>query len=60
MDKYRIVGVAKQGKGAFKVLLGKALGDTKLVADGKMDKHEGTIQNAVGSAKDAARDALEK
>ena len=60
MDKDRIAGVAKQTKGAAKVAIGKAIGDAKLVADGRSDKVEGKIQNAVGSAKDAVRDALKK
>ena len=55
MDKDRIVGAAKQAKGAIKEVAGKAIGDAKLVADGKKDKVEGKIQNAVGSAKDALR-----
>ena len=57
MDKDRIAGVAKQAKGAIKEAAGKTLGDAKLVAAGKNDKTEGKIQNAVGSAKDAVRNA---
>jgi hypothetical protein len=34
---------------------GNALGDKKLVADGKSDKVEGKIQNAVGDLKDALK-----
>jgi uncharacterized protein YjbJ (UPF0337 family) len=55
MDKDRIAGAAKQAKGAVKEAIGKALGDTKLVADGKSDKVEGTVQNAVGGLKDALK-----
>jgi uncharacterized protein YjbJ (UPF0337 family) len=58
MDKDRIAGAAKQAKGAVKEAVGKAVGDNKLVADGKSDKVEGKIQNAVGGLKDAVRDAL--
>jgi uncharacterized protein YjbJ (UPF0337 family) len=36
---------------------GKALGDEKLKAEGKMDKMEGKVRNAVGGMKDAMRDA---
>lgn len=57
MDKDRVEGSAKQAKGAVKDAAGKALGDTKLQAEGKGDKFAGKVQNAVGSAKDAARDA---
>jgi uncharacterized protein YjbJ (UPF0337 family) len=56
MDKDRVKGVAQQQKGAVKEGLGKILGDEKLKAEGRMDKTEGKIRNAVGSAKDAIRD----
>jgi uncharacterized protein YjbJ (UPF0337 family) len=55
MDKDRVVGAAKQAKGAIKEAAGKAFGDTKLTAEGKSDKVEGKIQNAVGGLKDALR-----
>jgi uncharacterized protein YjbJ (UPF0337 family) len=58
MDKDRIAGAAKQAKGAVKEAVGKAVGDNKLVVEGKSDKVEGKIQNAVGGVKDAVRDAL--
>jgi uncharacterized protein YjbJ (UPF0337 family) len=60
MDKDRIAGAAKEAKGVAKVAIGKATGDAKLQADGKADKAEGKIQNAVGGLKDEARDALNK
>jgi uncharacterized protein YjbJ (UPF0337 family) len=55
MDKDRIKGSAQQAKGAVKEVAGKALGDAKLEADGKVDKTAGKVQNAVGSVKDALR-----
>ncbi len=55
MDKDRVVGSAKQVKGDIKQAVGKATGDAKLKAEGKADKTEGKIQNAVGSVKDALR-----
>ena len=55
MDKDRIAGAAKQTKGAIKEAAGKALGDTKLAAEGRSDKIKGKIQNAVGGLKDALR-----
>ncbi len=58
MDKDRIAGSAKQIKGAVKEAVGKAVGDSKLIAEGKSDKVEGKIQNAVGGLKDTVRDAL--
>ena len=60
MDKDRIAGAAKQAKGSIKETTGKAFGDSKLVADGKNDKVEGKVQNAVGGVKDAVKDAWKK
>ena len=39
--------------------LGKALGDTKLETEGKMDKAEGKVQNAIGGMKDSLRKSPE-
>lgn len=55
MDKDRIAGRAKVAKGSIKEAAGKALGDTKLIADGKSDKVEGKVQNAVGGLRDALK-----
>ena len=55
MDKDRIAGAAKQAKGAITEATGKALGDAKLTADGKSDKVEGKIQDAIGGLKDALK-----
>jgi uncharacterized protein YjbJ (UPF0337 family) len=52
VDKDRIAGSAKQIKGTVKQAVGKAVGDSKLEAEGKADKIEGTIQNAIGGLKD--------
>ncbi len=60
MDKDRIVGSAKEIKGSVKETIGKATGDVKLQSDGKADKVKGKVQNALGGAKDAVRDALKK
>ena len=57
MDKDRIEGSAKQMKGAVKEGIGKMTGDQKMKADGKADKVEGKVQNAVGGVKDSVRDA---
>jgi uncharacterized protein YjbJ (UPF0337 family) len=56
MDKDRIVGSAKEAKGAIKETVGKALGDAKMEADGKSDKVEGKVQNAIGGLKDALKE----
>jgi uncharacterized protein YjbJ (UPF0337 family) len=56
MDKDRIEGSAKQVKGAIKDVAGKVTGDAKLQSEGKADKVEGKIQNAVGGLKDKIRE----
>lgn len=58
MDKNRVIGSAKQVKGAVKQAVGKVAGDSKLEAEGKADKIEGKVQNAIGGLKDTVKDAL--
>jgi uncharacterized protein YjbJ (UPF0337 family) len=60
MDKDRIEGSAKIAKGTVKEAIGKVTRDAKLQADGKADKAEGEVQNAIGGVKDAVRDSLKK
>jgi uncharacterized protein YjbJ (UPF0337 family) len=55
MDEDRIVGSAKQVKGTIKEVVGKAVGDAMLESEGKADKIEGKIQNAVGDLKDTLK-----
>lgn len=55
MDKNRIIGSAKQVKGAIKQAVGQAVGDTKLKLDGKADEVEGRAQNLAGSIKDSVK-----
>ena len=55
MDKDRIAGAAKEIKGSVKETIGKAVGDAKLQSDGKADKVEGNVQNAIGGLKDALK-----
>jgi uncharacterized protein YjbJ (UPF0337 family) len=55
MDKDRIVGSAKEIKGAVKQAVGKAVGDAKLESEGKADKIEGKVQNAIGGIKDTIK-----
>ncbi len=55
MDKDRIIGSAKKIKGEVMEAVGKAVGDAKLESEGKADKIEGKIQNAVGGLKDTLR-----
>lgn len=56
MDKDRIRGTGDQAKGAIKTVAGKVTGDEKLKQEGRADKLKGKIENAVGGARDAARD----
>ena len=55
MDKDRVAGSAKVVKGKIKEAVGKAVGDTKLESQGKVDKMEGKVQNAIGGLKDTLR-----
>lgn len=55
MDKDRVIGSAKVVKGKIKEAVGKAVGDVKLESDGKADRIEGEVQNAVGGVKDTLR-----
>ncbi len=58
MDKDRVEGVLKQGAGSIKEGVGKLTGDAKIEAEGTAEKTEGKVQNSVGGAKDAIRDAV--
>jgi uncharacterized protein YjbJ (UPF0337 family) len=56
MDHDRMEGSAKTMLGRIKEFLGSLFGDSKLKAEGKMDKAEGSVQNTVGGLKDTLRD----
>lgn len=60
MHKDEVAGVAKQAKGAVKDAVGGLTGNTKLQAEGKMDKAAGKVQQKAGEVKDAASKALKK
>jgi uncharacterized protein YjbJ (UPF0337 family) len=60
MDKDRTEGMGHEIKGAVKEGVGKVTGDTRTQAEGAAEKAGGKVQNAIGGAKDAARDALNK
>ncbi len=54
MDKEHVKGAAAHVKGTVKEAVGKVTGNTRLEVEGKMDKVEGRVRNAIGDAKDAA------
>lgn len=60
MNKDKFKGMADQTKGVVKEVVGKALGDTKLEAEGKIDKVKGKIESAVGDAKGVLRDLRDR
>jgi uncharacterized protein YjbJ (UPF0337 family) len=55
MDKDRVAGAAKEIKGSIKETIGKAVGDSKLQADGKADQIAGKVQTAIGGLTDALK-----
>jgi uncharacterized protein YjbJ (UPF0337 family) len=57
VDEQHVKGAADKVKGAVKDAVGGATGDSKLQAEGKLDKAKGTARNVVGDAKDAVKDA---
>ena len=60
MDKDRIVGAARQVKGAVKETIGRVTGDAKTQAEGAAEKAAGKVQNIVGGAKDTVQETLKK
>ena len=56
MDSDRTEGVLNQLGGKMKEVYGEVAGDAETQAQGKADQVSGRLQNAYGSAKDAARD----
>lgn len=60
MDKEHVKGIAHQVKGAVKEALGKATNDPALEVEGKIEKTEGKARRALGDAKDAVREGLDK
>ncbi|MBB4200022.1 CsbD family protein [Rhodoblastus sphagnicola] len=56
VDKDRIAGSAKEITGRVKQAAGAAVGDSKLESQGKAEKTEGKIQNAIGGLKDTIKE----
>ena len=59
IDTDRIAGVGHQLKGAVKEGLGNLAGKPELVAEGTAERDAGKQQNAVGGARDTAREAAQ-
>lgn len=55
MDKEHVKGAADKTSGAIKEGIGKAAGDSSMVAKGKMDKAKGEAREALGDAKDSLK-----
>jgi uncharacterized protein YjbJ (UPF0337 family) len=55
VDRDRVAGSAEYAKGSVKDTVGNVLGDTKLKAEGKLDKAQGRTQNTVGGIKDTLK-----
>jgi uncharacterized protein YjbJ (UPF0337 family) len=58
MDKQNIMGAAQKVKGHIEEVAGKVLGDKELELKGKADQLGGEVREAVGTAKDAIKDAV--
>ena len=56
MDRDRTEGAAKKATGGLKETAGKVLGDSKIESEGKAEKTQGKIQNAIGGLKDKLRE----
>jgi uncharacterized protein YjbJ (UPF0337 family) len=59
MNEDRIDGSATTFAGRVEKGLGDVTGDRKLQSDGLVDQARGTIQNTLGGAQDALRNALD-
>ena len=56
MDEHRQKGMVNKAKGAVKKNVGKATGDRKTEAEGRVDQAKGDVQNTVGGIKDSLKD----
>ena len=60
MDKEHVKGAVDKTKGAVKDAVGGLTGNSKLQAEGKLDKAKGNVRQVAGDMKDAARDVIDK
>jgi len=59
MNKDHVKGAVEKAKGSVKDAAGGLTGDSKLQAEGKLDKAKGAVHKAVGDAKDAVKKAVD-
>ncbi len=57
VDSDRLMGIGHQLKGAMTQGIGNVIGNPALEANGRAERAAGRVQNAVGGARDEARDA---
>ena len=57
INKDQVEGVSKQAKGAVKDAVGGLTGNTKLQAEGKVDKAAGKVQKGLGDAVEDVKDS---
>jgi uncharacterized protein YjbJ (UPF0337 family) len=55
MNDEHVKGAADKAKGAVKDAVGGLTGDSKLQAEGKLDKAKGAAHNIAGDVKDAVK-----
>ena len=56
----KIKGAANEAVGAGKQAAGKAVGNDKLTAEGKVQEAKGDMQKAAGSVKDAVKKVIDR
>ena len=59
MNKDHVKGAVEKAKVAVKDAAGGLTGDSKLQAEGKLDKAKGAVHTAVGDVKDAVKKATD-
>ena len=57
VDQARVDGALDQAGGSIKEGVGSLVGDKKMESEGAAQKAAGKVENAVGGAKDAVKDA---
>ena len=55
MDKHRNKGAAEEGKAAAELMAGKITGHERIVAEGRLQKQAGRIQQTAGVVRDTPR-----